>query len=173
MNTRGREKNYISPKTSNSRSSELNPHDPIIEIHGQVDRPLDLHHVEAAVRQTLAEEQAEASSIRIILLSDDELRRMKNTYFRVDQYTDVIAFNLNAATEILEGELYLAPGQILANAKEYGEPAQKEFLRVVVHGTLHLCGHEDDTPSRKETMHGREDLVLQHLQEKEDHPVWS
>jgi len=132
-----------------------------LQLHNATDIPVPEEQLRLAVETVLAGEQFIADAqVSLILVTDDELRTMKQTYFQVNQYTDVIAFNLNEKGEALEGELYLAPGQIRQNAAAYRQDFRTEFLRVAIHGVLHLCGHEDDTPERKADMHQREDHYL-------------
>ena len=91
-------------------------------------------------------------SISLIFLNKEELKKMKNKYFKQNLYTDVIAFNLNSEDEDLEGELYLSIKIIEDNAILYNVSLENEIKRVVAHGLLHLIGYEDDNNSRKEEM---------------------
>jgi rRNA maturation RNase YbeY len=124
---------------------------------------LNAYLVEKAVKTTFAGEVREVEAITIILVDDERLREMKLEYFGMDQYTDVIAFNLNEVDAAVEGEIYMAPQQITANAREYEQPFTREFIRVIIHGVLHLCGYEDDTAELKAQMHGLEEQYLEML----------
>jgi probable rRNA maturation factor len=47
-------------------------------------------------------------------------------------------------------------------AAEYGEPLAREILRYLVHGLLHLSGHEDADPGERATMERvQEEIVAQ------------
>jgi rRNA maturation RNase YbeY len=96
-------------------------------------------------------------------MEQDELRALKNEYFGLDVYTDVIAFNLNDASEGIEGEIYISITQINQNAKLYKTDTQTELYRVLIHGCLHLCGYEDNTDELKRIMTSKEDLYLSNL----------
>ena len=91
-------------------------------------------------------------SISIIFIDDEELKKMKNKYFKQDLYTDVIAFNLNDHNEDLEGELYLSIKIIKHNSKIYNVTLEDEIKRVVAHGLLHLIGYKDDNKNNKQEM---------------------
>ena len=125
----------------------------------------DPEPLQQALETVLAGEKRVASSITIILLTNDALRAMKAEHFGMDWFTDIIAFNMNEANESeIDGELYLSPEQIRLNAGEYGVSFTQEFLRVVLHGCLHLCGYEDSTPTEKNQMRALEDKYLSALE---------
>ena len=46
----------------------------------------------------------------------------------------------------LEGEVIVGAETALRTAPRYGWPPHDELLLYVVHGTLHLVGHDDRTP---------------------------
>ncbi|MEA3287131.1 MAG: rRNA maturation RNase YbeY [Candidatus Marinimicrobia bacterium] len=105
-------------------------------------------------------EHKTAEYVNIVFLKQDELRHFKKEYFDRDVYTDVIAFNLNDPDETIEGEIYLSMQQITLNAIKYKTDPREELYRVLIHGCLHLCGHEDETQGEKDQMTLLEDNYL-------------
>ena len=103
--------------------------------------------------------------ISLILINEEELRKMKNKYFKKNVYTDVIAFNLNNENENLEGELYISLKIIEDNAMLYDVSLENEIKRVVAHGLLHLIGYEDDNDIRKKEMTKIENSCLELFQD--------
>ena len=99
-------------------------------------------------------------SISLIFVGQDELKEMKNKYFKKNVYTDIIAFNLNEDNEELDGELYLSLKTIENNATLYNDSLENEIKRVVAHGLLHLIGYEDDNSARKKEMTKIEDNCI-------------
>lgn len=96
--------------------------------------------------------------INIISFEDDALREMKNEYFGQDVYTDIISFNIDQ--EPLEGELYISPERIRQNAETFGQPIDREFARILIHGACHLCGYDDITEDEKKEMTDLENRFL-------------
>ena len=90
--------------------------------------------------------------VSLIFINEEELRKMKNKYFKKNVYTDIIAFNLNNENEDLEGELYISFKTIEDNAILYNVSLENEIKRVVAHGLLHLIGYEDNNDIRKKEM---------------------
>jgi len=124
------------------------------------DPEADIKQFKATVMYVFDEENRAAAWVNIIFMSRDELRTLKQQYFKLDVYTDVIAFNLNELEEDIEGEVYLSFEQIKLNAQEFGSGIHEELYRVLIHGCLHLCGYEDDTPQKKASMTHLENQYL-------------
>lgn len=76
-----------------------------------------------------------------------------------DYPTDIITFNYNRAGRIA-GELYLCRPFIEASAEELGHPINEEFLRVYIHGILHLVGEDDHTKAEVLKMRAKENHYL-------------
>ena len=51
--------------------------------------------------------------------------------------------------------------RIKENAKTFEVSYQRELLRVMIHGALHLCGYNDRTKNAKEQMRKKEDFYIQ------------
>lgn len=66
--------------------------------------------------------------------------------------TDVITF--------LHGELVICPAIANQQAMEYGVPLAQELLRYMVHGMLHLAGHEDAEKQDREVMERAQELII-------------
>lgn len=116
--------------------------------------------LETAIKRVFSGENETVDYINVIFLPRDDLRQLKNEYFGLDVYTDVIAFNLNDPEESLEGEIYLSLAQIKQNAETFKARWSDELMRVIIHGCLHLCGYEDDTTPQKEQMTSLEDIYI-------------
>jgi len=118
--------------------------------------------VAAAVRAVLAAEAAEADEISVVFLDDEEIRELNERFLGRDHATDVLAFPLQEAGEPVVGDIFIGADQVTRQAAELGVPPAEEVLRVVVHGTLHLLGHdhpEDDSRTGSEMWQRQEVLV--------------
>lgn len=58
--------------------------------------------------------------------------------------TDVISFGLERSGKrsAVIGDIYICPEVARDNAKRQGVPVGEEVLRLVVHGALHVLGHD-------------------------------
>lgn len=97
--------------------------------------------LERAVRQTFAAEGRERGEISLTLLDDEAIRVLNREYLDRDRVTDVIAFSLGSE-ESPVGDVYVGADQALRQAGEYGVPVAEELVRLTIHGTLHVLGHD-------------------------------
>ena len=127
--------------------------------------PIIENNLKSLCREVLISEGFEKYSLSIIFVDDEKLKKMKKKYFNQDLYTDVIAFNLSDDKSRLDGEIYISFDAIKINSELYKTNINNELQRIVVHGTLHLMGYEDNTKDKKEEMTKTEDFFLLNFQQ--------
>ena len=88
------------------------------------------------IEEILIQEKTKISSLSVVLSNKKYLNMLKKKYFDVDQYTDVIAFNLEDDGEQIEGEIYISIDDVLENSKLFSTSFDNEFKRVFIHGIL-------------------------------------
>ena len=81
--------------------------------------------------------------LSITFVSELEIRDLNRRYLGVPHATDVIAFDLAVADELL-GDIYISPALAQGASGELGIPEVEELVRLVVHGVLHVLGHEHE-----------------------------
>ncbi len=113
---------------------------------------------------TLQSEGVESGDISIIFGNKKLLQELKRQFFNIDYTTDVIAFRLNKYKEKnVEGEIYICLPVAKENAEYFNEPYEKEIARLIIHGGLHLIGHEDGTEIERQEMKNLEESYLMEL----------
>ena len=100
------------------------------------------------------------AEVNIILTNRESLSKLKKEYFNVEQFTDVIAFNLEEKNEDIEGEVYISIDDVLENSKFFSVLFNDEFKRVLIHGILHLIGYDDQEKRDIEVMRDLEKKYL-------------
>lgn len=98
--------------------------------------------LEAGVRATLAHGGVRDGEVSLTLVDDARIRELNRQYLDRDRPTDVIAFPLYEAEEPLVGDVYVGAERARVQAAERGIPWVEELLRLAIHGTLHVLGHE-------------------------------
>jgi rRNA maturation RNase YbeY len=106
------------------------------------------------VLDTAGERQSELS---IELVGDRRMRRLNRLYRNKDRTTDVLAFSMREAvaphsarlTADMLGDVVISVPQALRQAIEAGRSADEEFLSLLVHGVLHLCGYDHERSERE------------------------
>ena len=94
-------------------------------------------------------------SLTIQWQSDDQLLEVNRQFLDHDYYTDIITFNRNRGNRV-NGDLAISVDRIMDHAAQQGIAVRDEVLRVVVHGTLHLCGYDDHSDEEKAQMRALE-----------------
>ena len=116
---------------------------------------------EKIVKETFKFKNILDYDISLVFVSDEYLSNLKQKYFKVNQYTDVIAFRLNEyGTPFVEGEIYISLPRAKENAINFDEPYSREVSRLIIHGCLHLIGLKDKTQIEKKNMTNNEDTIL-------------
>ncbi len=98
-------------------------------------------------------------SLTIQWQSDEELLEVNRQFLDHDYYTDIITFNRNRGNRV-NGDLAISVERIIDHAAQQGIAVRDEVLRVVVHGTLHLCGYNDHSDEEKAQMRALESTYM-------------
>jgi probable rRNA maturation factor len=99
-------------------------------------------NVRRAVRATLEAEAVERAELSVTLMGDEGIAALNAHYLGHSGPTDVLSFALFAAGETPVGDVYIGFDEALRQAGALGGEAQEELLRLAVHGTLHVLGHD-------------------------------
>ncbi len=103
-------------------------------------RALSVPTVRRAVATVLDGQQAGAASVTVTFMSSARMRALNRRTFGRDYATDVIAFSLPHADRLI-GDVYVCPSHARRAARRFDVTPREELLRLVVHGTLHVLGH--------------------------------
>lgn len=115
-----------------------------VEVHlaEGLDLPVGVEEVAGAARAVLRREGVAAAELSIALVGDEEIARLNREYLDHEGPTDVISFELPSPGEMRVGDVYVGARQASRQAEELGVPLREELLRLTIHGTLHVLGHE-------------------------------
>lgn len=94
-----------------------------------------------------------------VFMDDAGILKANNEALGHDYYTDIITFDYTRGTE-LSGEMEISLDTVASNAEMLGQPYERELLRVIIHGVLHLTGINDKGPGEREVMEAAENAAL-------------
>lgn len=117
----------------------------------RVRAPLSAARVRALATAVLSAERIRAALLSITFVSARAIRQLNRAHLGVDGPTDVIAFALGRTGRgaPLIGDVYIAPAIARVHARRHGVGVREEVARLVVHGVLHVLGHDHpDGPAR-------------------------
>ncbi len=104
--------------------------------------PLSATAAADLARHVLRAEGVRDAVLSLTFVGRRRIRSLNRRYLGRDHATDVIAFALPGAPGPLVGDVYIAPELAAGAARAYGIPVREEMRRLVVHGVLHVLGHD-------------------------------
>ena len=123
---------------------------------------IDENWVRSICENILMDSNQDEASITFIFSNDDKLRKLKKEYFGEDIFTDTISFNLEEEGDPIEGEVYISLERVSENAHIFKQDFITECKRIIIHGCLHLLGHNDESAEDKIKMIQLEEKYLSH-----------
>lgn len=122
-------------------------------------RKIDLRLLETITAAVLEELKIAQAELGIVLTSANEMASLNKKYLGHEGPTDVITFdygNPESGIRIpglpLHGEIFVCVEEAQRQAKEFRTGWQPEMVRYIVHGVLHLLGHDDLKPMARKKM---------------------
>ena len=106
----------------------------------------------ARFARRLQKEVAKGRRFDLLITGDAELRRLNRDFRGKDYPTDVLSFPavgqaLPPANPAFLGDIAISLGRARAQSREFGHSIEQEVQILMLHGVLHLCGHDHDTDS--------------------------
>ncbi|HEV7992415.1 MAG TPA: rRNA maturation RNase YbeY [Gemmatimonadaceae bacterium] len=111
--------------------------------------PVSRARVAAVAEGVLHAERVRDAMLSVAFVSDRRMAALNRRHLGHRGPTDVISFGFEPfdASGDVVGDVYIAPGVARRNARIAKASVREELLRLVVHGVLHVLGHdhpEDD-----------------------------
>jgi probable rRNA maturation factor len=101
------------------------------------------------------------------LVAASEMTRLNGQFLQHTGSTDVITFDHSTDLPIdrpaLHGEVFICLDDAVKQARQFGVTWQAELVRYIVHGLLHLLGHDDHDPVARRRMKREEDRLVTEL----------
>ena len=115
------------------------------------------------------EDEGRHGELTLTFVDRGEIAALNREHLGHDGPTDVLSFPLDAATEALGGagvpallgDVVVCPGVAAEQAASHAGTLDDELALLVVHGVLHVVGHDHAEPDEAHLMRARE---LEHLQ---------
>jgi probable rRNA maturation factor len=123
---------------------------------------LDFRAIERTVAALLAAIDEAESSVSVSFVRDAKIRELNRTFRGLDKPTDVLSFPLveaggaYAGAERLLGDIVISVDTARRQAADYDAPLDREVQRLLIHGVLHLLGHDHLEPDERSAMEAEE-----------------
>ena len=138
----------------------------MINIESKYEFPGQL--LQRAARAALAhQKKSRNANLSIVLTNDARLQKLNRDYLGIDAPTDVLSFPASESDPQTDspylGDILISIPRANAQAKAAGHALEAEVQLLVVHGVLHLLGHDHATPKDKTKMWKAQAEVLDGL----------
>jgi probable rRNA maturation factor len=107
---------------------------------------VSLDRVRRVAEHVLRAERVREALVSITFMSDRRIAALNRRHLGHRGPTDVISFAFapvgKGGAGAVVGDVYIAPDVARRNARAHGQGVREELLRLVVHGVLHVLGHD-------------------------------
>lgn len=118
--------------------------------------------VERWIEQVAKNHDRVLGPLTYVFCNDEKIIDVNREFLQHDYYTDIITFDYSRS-RMVSGDMFISLDTVASNAAMVGCDYERELMRVVVHGVLHLCGINDKGPGEREIMEAHEDEALRLL----------
>lgn len=101
------------------------------------------------------------AELSVLLCDDARIHALNREWRRVDAPTDVLSFPQD--DEVTLGDVVISTDTAARQAAEQGHPIDRELRVLLVHGVLHLLGHDHREPGEAARMREEEERLLSAL----------
>ncbi len=111
--------------------------------------------------------ELEKCEFNVIIINNEEIRKINREYRNIDRETDVISFALEDNLDIkydgfrLLGDIYISLDKAYSQAMEYGHSRERELCFLITHGILHLLGYDHMEPEDEKEMFTLQESLLE------------
>lgn len=116
---------------------------------------------ESWVMSALPHVAQDAAEISIVLTDDAHIQVLNRDYRQKDKATNVLSFPQDEPS--LLGDVICAYETIAREAVDQGKSLQDHFTHMLVHGTLHLLGHDHENDAEAAVMEALEIEILSRI----------
>ncbi|MBE0430557.1 MAG: rRNA maturation RNase YbeY [Dehalococcoidia bacterium] len=136
---------------------------------------VDEHWVESIALQVLRTEGvAQPYELSLVFTDSETVQRLNRDYRGLDEVTDVLAFRMlnpqdsdvsfavppDGVTHL--GEVIISCPRAAEQAGEQGHSFEYELALLIIHGLLHLLGHDHEEPEEEARMKEKERRLMNH-----------
>jgi probable rRNA maturation factor len=156
------------PKNSGRRGTPPSETMSVIIANRQRTKKINTRLLKQIVNELLAELKIPKAILGINLVAAAEMTLVNEAFLKHAGSTDVITFDYTDKTDgtILAGEIFVCVDEAIVHAKKFKTKWQSEIVRYIIHGVLHLFGHDDRGVVVRQKMKREENHLLRKISNK-------
>ena len=151
----------------------------VVAYDEQDDHPLDLERWRQLAEDVLTAEGVMAGELTVLFVDEQTIAELHEVHMGDASPTDVLSFPLDAVSAIeasiddvplLLGDVVVCPAVAMRNAPDHAGTITDELALLVIHGTLHILGHDHADQEQERKMQSRERELLERHHWRGDAP---
>ncbi len=129
---------------------------------------LDLGLLKARARAVLSALRRSRAELSLALVDDVQMRELNRDHRSIDRPTDVLSFSLLSGEHAefrgaLLGDVVISLETARRQARQRHRSFDEEVTRLLIHGALHLVGHDHEETEERRLMRREERRIWQLL----------
>ncbi|TFG75970.1 MAG: rRNA maturation RNase YbeY [Thermodesulfobacteriales bacterium] len=97
------------------------------------------------------------TELSITFTDDIQMRELNRSYRQIDRTTDVLSFPQSEGPDFtLLGDIVISIDTAARHSVSYGVTMHDELKKLIIHGILHLLGHNHKKKKETQIMRGKE-----------------
>lgn len=129
---------------------------------------VDVGRLKQCARTVLKALALSRSELSLALIDDAEMRELNAGYRGLDRPTDVLSFSLVAGKGAehrrgLLGDVVISVETAASQARARHRALDDEMARLLIHGVLHLIGHDHEEDDEARRMRAEERRIWRHV----------
>jgi probable rRNA maturation factor len=122
---------------------------PEIYITNEAKVRLNIRKLRIAIEYILIKAKRNNFDISVVITGDRTIKKWNKLYRKKDGPTDILSFSGEGN---FLGEILINYTEVKRQAGQFSQTAYEEFIFILIHGILHLIGHNDETERKKSAM---------------------
>jgi probable rRNA maturation factor len=127
---------------------------PMIEVNDLTASRSDKDLLSRIAKKVLIGENKKELGLSIALVNQAAIKELNREYRGKNKATDVLSFRYGDS-----GEIVICPAEVRKNAKRFDSTFNKELTKVLIHGIMHLLGHD----------HEKSRIKAEKMEERQNH----
>lgn len=133
-----------------------------VRLRGRRGLPrVDRAYLRTSARRILRATNNTRSELSIVLIDDEGIAELNQAYRGIAGPTDVLSFSLLEGVHsdhrgALLGDVIVSLDTASRQARRGGRSLEDEVVRLIIHGTLHLLGHDHERAEEARVMRAEE-----------------
>jgi probable rRNA maturation factor len=124
---------------------------------------LPLAFLQRAATATLTTLHITSGSVTVAFVGARRARTLNREFRKKDRATNVLSFSYERSRASLTGDVVVCVPVAAREAKNYGRSVQNHLAMLVVHGIVHLAGHDHETQADAKRMERLEAEIARKL----------